>query len=58
MFKFKIKRHVREYIRIIKVSRKPSMKEFKEVVKVTGFGMLLFGFIGFAVQFIFNILPI
>jgi len=53
-----IKTRIAEYRRILKVSRKPSSKEFKEIIKVTGAGMLLMGFIGFAVQMLFRIIPV
>ena len=54
----KIKRTLSEYKRILKVSRKPSSKEFKEIIKVTGMGMLAIGLIGFIVQVIFMIIPV
>lgn len=37
-----------EATRILKLSRKPTRMEFEEVVKITGLGILLLGFIGFA----------
>ena len=35
--------------RVLKVTKKPSMEEFKAIVKVTALGMLLIGLIGFII---------
>lgn len=48
----KIKRFVKECRRVLKVTKKPSNEEFKTIVKVSGAGMLLIGFIGFLLQLI------
>ena len=45
--KQKIKRFIRECIRVVKVTRKPTNFEFKAIVKVSGLGLLAIGFIGF-----------
>ncbi len=37
-------------IRIIHISRKPTGVEFSQVARITAFGMLLFGFIGFVIE--------
>jgi protein transport protein SEC61 subunit gamma-like protein len=41
-----------ECARVIKVTKKPTMQEFKAVVKVSALGMALIGLIGFVVQII------
>jgi len=41
-----------ETSRILKLSRKPSWEEFNEVAKITGLGIVILGFIGFAITFI------
>jgi protein translocase SEC61 complex gamma subunit len=46
---FSVLRHLpQEATRILKLSRKPTKMEFEEVVKITGLGIVLLGFIGFA----------
>ncbi len=45
-----LKHNLLEYKRVIKISKKPSKKEFEEVLKITGVGMILIGFIGFIIQ--------
>jgi len=40
---------VKECIRVLKVTKKPSKEEYKTIVKVTGLGMLAIGFIGFII---------
>ena len=45
-----------EVRRIIVLTRKPKRSEFNEIVKVTGAGILLMGFIGFVILFISRVL--
>ena len=42
---FKFKGFVKECARVLRITRKPSNMEFKTIVKVSGLGMLLIGFI-------------
>jgi protein transport protein SEC61 subunit gamma-like protein len=37
----------RECIRVLRVTKKPTKDEFKTIVKVTGLGIIVIGFIGF-----------
>ena len=46
----KFKRFTKECKRVLKVTKKPSSMEFKTIVKVSGLGILIIGFIGFAVH--------
>lgn len=48
----KIRRTLGEVRRIIVLTRKPKRSEFNEIVKVTGAGIILMGFIGFVILFI------
>ncbi len=45
---------VKRCIRILYISRKPTGSEFSHTARVTAFGMLLFGIIGFIISAIFN----
>lgn len=45
----KIKEKLLEYRRVITVSRKPDKEEFISSAKITGFGILLVGIIGFII---------
>lgn len=54
--KMNISATLREYKRILKIAKKPSMAEFKRILKISGLGMILVGFIGFAIQFIWQIM--
>ena len=47
---------LREYRRILKIAKKPSMQEFKKILKISGLGMILVGFIGFVIQFIWQLI--
>ena len=43
------KNFIKECRRVLKITKKPSRDEFKAVVKVSGLGILLIGFIGFLI---------
>ncbi|MDP3917123.1 MAG: protein translocase SEC61 complex subunit gamma [Nanoarchaeota archaeon] len=45
-----------EAIRVFKVTKKPSMEEFKVIVKVSGIGILIIGIIGFIIQIAWQII--
>ncbi|HUW67151.1 MAG: protein translocase SEC61 complex subunit gamma [ANME-2 cluster archaeon] len=46
-----------EYVRILKLTRKPTRDEFKMIAKVSGAGLLLIGLIGFIIFFILTEIP-
>jgi protein transport protein SEC61 subunit gamma and related proteins len=46
----KVKTFFKEIIRVFKVTKKPSLEEFKVIVKVSGIGILIIGIIGFFIQ--------
>jgi protein transport protein SEC61 subunit gamma-like protein len=47
---------LREYRRILKIAKKPSMKEFQKILKISGAGMILVGFIGFVIQLLWQLM--
>jgi protein transport protein SEC61 subunit gamma-like protein len=40
------------YTRVLRLARKPDMKEYQQVAKITGLGILLIGGIGFALKLV------
>ena len=48
----KIKTFLSESRRVLMVTKKPGMKEFKMAVKITGIGMILIGSIGLIIRMI------
>lgn len=46
----KVKSYLTECVRVLRVTKKPSMEEFKTVVKISGLGILIIGLIGFIIQ--------
>jgi protein transport protein SEC61 subunit gamma-like protein len=46
-----------EYIRVLKLTRKPSREEFTVIAKVAGAGILLIGFIGFVIYILITVMP-
>lgn len=52
-----IRRKINEYIRVLKLTRKPGKDEFTMIAKVAGVGILLIGLVGFIVYMILTELP-
>ena len=54
--KNKVKRFIKETIRVLRITKKPSAEEYKSILKVTGLGITLIGMIGFAIFLLKQIL--
>jgi protein transport protein SEC61 subunit gamma-like protein len=39
-------------MRVLKVTKKPNSKEFKDIVKVSGIGIGIIGFLGFLISIV------
>ncbi len=52
----KIKRFVKETIRVLRITKRPGMEEFKSLTKVTGIGIAILGAMGFVVFLIRQLL--
>jgi protein transport protein SEC61 subunit gamma and related proteins len=48
----KLKAFIGECLRVLRVTRKPDKTEFSTIVKVSGLGMIIIGFIGFLITMI------
>ena len=46
----KLRSKLKEYYRVLKVTKKPNMEEFKSTVKVTGLGIVIIGVLGFIIS--------
>jgi protein transport protein SEC61 subunit gamma-like protein len=55
-WKFKTRRFFKECMRVFRVTKKPSMMEFKTIVKASGLGMIIIGFVGFLISMIKQLL--
>ncbi len=55
--KNKARNKLNEYIRVLKISRKPDREEFEMSAKITGAGIILVGVIGFLFYLMSNLLP-
>ncbi|MBT5274367.1 protein translocase SEC61 complex subunit gamma [Candidatus Woesearchaeota archaeon] len=44
-----MRKKFREYRRVLSITKKPAMDEFKAIVKVTGLGMAVIGLVGFTI---------
>lgn len=45
----RVKRFIKETIRVLRITKKPSKEEYKSIVKVTGIGAAIIGAIGFII---------
>ena len=45
----KVKRFIKETIRVFRITKKPNKEEYKSIVKVTGLGICIIGAIGFII---------
>ncbi len=49
------RKSVKEYLAVLRVAKKPSLEDYKFMVKVCAIGLLLLGFLGFLI-YIFSTL--
>ena len=47
---------LREYRRVVIISKKPTIEEISNISKITGLGILLIGALGFTMQLIFKLI--
>ena len=53
---FNIREIIRKYRRVLQVARKPGKDEFVSTSKICALGVLVIGFVGFAIFIIFILL--
>jgi protein transport protein SEC61 subunit gamma-like protein len=52
----KVKTFYQQCVRVFKITKKPTKEEYKAIMKVSGLGILLIGFIGFIIHVIDQVL--
>ena len=52
----RVKEFILESRRVLRITKKPTGDELKTIVKVSGIGILVIGFIGFLMQLIVQVL--
>jgi protein transport protein SEC61 subunit gamma-like protein len=52
-----ISKKLKAYLRILKLTKKPSREEFLMIAKVAGVGILLTGFVGFIIYVLLTEMP-
>lgn len=45
---------LKEYKRVLQITKKPDLEEFRVIVKVTALGMAVIGLLGFFIQVIYQ----
>ncbi len=45
----KVKRFMKEALRVLRITKKPNATEFKSLVKITGIGIAAIGLLGFII---------
>ncbi|MDY6771441.1 MAG: protein translocase SEC61 complex subunit gamma [Candidatus Nanohaloarchaea archaeon] len=48
----RLRSELKQYIRVLKITKKPDREEFLMSAKITGLGILLIGLIGFVIYLI------
>jgi len=52
----KIKWKLKEYKRVLMITKKPTQEEFKAIVKASGIGIIIIGLVGFTIHMIVQLL--
>lgn len=52
----KLQKFIDQCKRVLKVTKKPNKKEYSTVAKIAGFGILIFGTLGFIIFLIIQII--
>ncbi|MEK6863578.1 MAG: protein translocase SEC61 complex subunit gamma [Nanoarchaeota archaeon] len=45
----KLKRFIKETLRVLRITKKPNKEEYKSIVKITALGIAVIGLIGFII---------
>jgi len=52
-----VSKTIKSYLRILKLTKKPSRQEFLMIAKVAGVGIILIGFVGFIIYVLLTEVP-
>ncbi|VVC01377.1 Protein translocase subunit SecE [uncultured archaeon] len=52
---FNLSSYIRECLRVLNVASRPRRREFEQIVKITGLGIVLVGLIGAVLSFLLNL---
>ena len=52
----RLKSFIVQCVRVFKITKKPSKDEFRTIVKVSGIGILIIGFIGFIIHVLYQLI--
>lgn len=55
---FKIKENLKNYVRVLKISKKPSKEDFLDSARICLIGMVVLGLIGFITYLLVKLVPI
>lgn len=53
-----LKEKLNDYFRVLKVAKRPTWKEYMQIAKLTGLGILVMGAIGLAITLVFTVLGV
>ena len=54
----RLKNKIKQYKRVLSVSHKPDMDEFRKSMKITGSGIIFLGIIGFVIFLIYFLIQV
>ena len=52
----RVKDTISECIRVFKITHKPSMEEFKGIIKISSIGIAVIGILGFIIQILWTLI--
>ncbi|MFH0961730.1 MAG: protein translocase SEC61 complex subunit gamma [archaeon] len=53
-----LKEKLNDYLRVLKVAKRPSWKEYLQIAKLTGLGILVMGAMGLIITLVFTLLGV
>lgn len=54
----KLRNYLKACVRVLSIARRPDLKEYKQIAKLTGIGMLVIGLLGLMVTMVFSLFKI
>lgn len=53
-----VKRKIQDYVRVLRITKKPDRTEYWSATKITGIGLIVIGTVGLIIFLIFNVIGI
>lgn len=54
----KLRNYLKACARVLSIAKRPNLKEYKQIAKLTGMGLLVMGLLGLVVTMLFTVLKL